>query len=356
MVSNVSVGDIVDWNCNSNSAQCVTFGDSGGGGFVVANNTTFQATIQAGVFGNGSTTPGFFAVATSTPNMRNWLDRSLHTAGANIFNEAVSTGGIGTSSRGTDRLDAFWVDTSGNLKWKPFATGWGATTSLGKPPGVALSGRPAAVSWNSDRIDVFVRATNNTLWQRFFAGGSWVTGWFQMQGITATSSPAVSSWGPNRLDLFVKGADNAAWHTWFDNAWGFWESLGGTLTSDPTAVSWGFGRIDVFARGAGNQVYHKWFDGSWQPSLQGAWNNMGGNITHAPGVTSWGPGRLDIYARGPDGTMKHRWFHNKWLESWIDTGITHPGCGTSAVSMGPGTAHVFTCNAGSIWQSFFPVP
>jgi hypothetical protein len=74
-----------------------------------------------------------------------------------------------------------------------------------------------------------------------------------------TSGPAAASWASGRLDLFVRGTDNALWHKWYSGGWSNWESLGGVLTSDPGAVSWGSDRIDVFVRGTDNQLWHKWW-------------------------------------------------------------------------------------------------
>ena len=53
-----------------------------------------------------------------------------------------------------------------------------------------------------------------------------------------TSDPAVVSWEPNRIDIFVRGADNALWHKfWGNEGWSGWESLGGVLTSEPEVSS-----------------------------------------------------------------------------------------------------------------------
>jgi len=53
-----------------------------------------------------------------------------------------------------------------------------------------------------------------------------------------TSDPAVVSWEPDRIDIFVRGADNALWHKCWDHGrWSDWESLGGVLTSAPTVSS-----------------------------------------------------------------------------------------------------------------------
>lgn len=349
------VGDTVTWNCSNSSQPCPYGGDSGGGGFVTLGGRTFQATIHSGPKAGAGNPGEAWSLATSTPAVRDWLDQSLYTAGGNIFSVSASNGGTAVSKRGLNKLDVFWLDTSGSLKRLPYNASWGAITSLSAPAGKTLTGRPASVSWDANRIDVFARATDNTLWTRSStnAGTTWSTWALVATGIT--SSPAVASWGSGRLDLFAKATDSTLWHNWYSAGWGIGESLGGSLTSAPAAVSWASGRIDVVVRGAGNSYYHKWYDGSWGPTKT-TFNTLGGNFTGDPAIASWSSGRLDIYGRGSNGRIEHRWYDAVWLDSWIDMGITQPNCGTSAVSWGPGRVDIFTCNSGSIWRSFFPRP
>jgi hypothetical protein len=39
--------------------------------------------------------------------------------------------------------------------------------------------------------------------------------WESLGGIL-TSGPAAASWDTNRLDVFVRGEDNALWHNWWN--------------------------------------------------------------------------------------------------------------------------------------------
>jgi peptidoglycan hydrolase-like protein with peptidoglycan-binding domain len=136
--------------------------------------------------------------------------------------------------------------------------------------------------------------------------GSRRGGWESLGG-TLTSAPAASSWSSGRLDVFVRGTDNALWHKWFQNGWSGWESLGGILTSNLAAVSWGSGRIDVFVRGTDNAMWHRWFDGQWR-----GWESLGGVLTSDPAAVSWGSGRIDVFVRGTDNAMWHKWFDGVW--------------------------------------------
>jgi len=86
--------------------------------------------------------------------------------------------------------------------------------------------------------------------------------WESLGGVLY-SCPAACSWGSGRLDVFVKAAAGDINHKWYQNGWSNWESLGnppnGQVTSDPAAVSWGSGRIDFFVRANDNALGHKWF-------------------------------------------------------------------------------------------------
>ena len=95
-------------------------------------------------------------------------------------------------------------------------------------------------------------------------GGAGWSGWESLGGSLMSPVSAVS-WGSNRLDLFALGVDHALWHKWWNGStWNGWESLGGVLTSPPQAVAWGQNRLDVFGRGLDSAMWHRWWDGaSW---------------------------------------------------------------------------------------------
>lgn len=221
------------------------------------------------------------------------------------------------SSWGVGRLDLFYVGTDGSLDHYWYSTGsggWQSVESLGTPPGVSIVGAPAAVSWGSGRIDVFVRGSNNQLYQEWYGNGAWQP-WVSLGG-DINSSPTVTTWGPQRLDVFSTGPAGDLQHYWFNGyggGWQNWESLGYpgggvTLSSAPGAVSWGGARLDVFGRGTNNQLYQEWFDATgWHP-----WVDLGGDINSAPTVSSWAPQRLDIFSTGPAGDLQHYWFGGYW--------------------------------------------
>jgi len=193
---------------------------------------------------------------------------------------------------------------------------------------------PAAVSWGSGRIDLFVRGADNAVWHKYFANSQW-SAWASLGGSLA-SGPAVSSWGAGRLDVFARGSDNTLQHTWFDQAWaGRWESLGGGITADPAAVAWGVNRIDVFVRGTDNALYHKYFNGAWS-----GWEGLGGVLASGPAVSSWGPDRLDVFVRGTDNALHHTWFDRAWSGTWESLGGSL-NSDPSAVSWGSGRIDVF---------------
>ena len=54
-----------------------------------------------------------------------------------------------------------------------------------------------------------------------------------------TDGTAAVSWGTDRIDLFWADADRALIHrAWRDGAWDDPESLGGTLASPASATAW----------------------------------------------------------------------------------------------------------------------
>ncbi|MGZ4862225.1 MAG: hypothetical protein ACXV2E_05530 [Halobacteriota archaeon] len=81
--------------------------------------------------------------------------------------------------------------------------------------------------------------------------------WSKIGGqIPAGTGPAACSWGSGRLDLFVQGTDGALWHKAYTGAkWSGWQSLGGKLTSSPAAASLTSGVFDAFARGTDGALW-----------------------------------------------------------------------------------------------------
>ena len=254
----------------------------------------------------------------------------------------VSLGGAATSSPGfaarSGTNNGLWRNYWNGIAW----SGWG-------PLGGVLASGPGAVSWDGNRIDLFVRGTDNQLWHMWWDGTAW-RGWEPLGGALA-SGPGVSSWGANRLDVFVRGTDNQLWHKWFDGAgWHSWEPLGGALISDPTAVSWGPNRIDVFGRGTDNALWHKWWDGvRWS-----GWERLGGVLISGPVAASCTSGHLDVFAVGTDSAVYQIGFNGSWSQ-WQRMGgqwTSNP----SSVCV-PGTTAIDVVERGpnnDLWQTTVP--
>ena len=222
--------------------------------------------------------------------------------------------GIGASSWGSNRVDAFVEGTDGGL-WQNTWTGgaWSGWTQL---DGI-ISGGPAAVDWSAGRIDVFARGQDRGLYHRYSDGGSW-SGWENL-GHTLAYGPTVASWGPQRLDIFVVGLDHQLWHKcWNGQSWGPWEPLGGILTSQPAAVAWGPNQIDIVARGADNQLWHL----AWTGNAWSGWAPLGGLFNYGPAIASCASGHLDVYGVGQDYALWHdSWNGSQW-SGWQSMGGT----------------------------------
>jgi uncharacterized protein YkwD len=224
----------------------------------------------------------------------------------------IAGSGPAAASWGSGRLDLFirgqdgqlWHDAKNGANW----AGW-------EPLGGIITSDPAAVSWGVNRIDVFARGQDLQLWHRSFDGASW-SGWEPLGGILS-SGPGVASWGTGRLDVVARGQDLQLWHRAFIGAsWGPWEPLGGILSAAPTAASWAANRIDVFGRGQDAQLWHKWFDGtSWSD-----WEPLGGILASGPGAASSAGGRLDVFIAGQDRQLWHRWFSASGWSAWTPMG------------------------------------
>lgn len=166
----------------------------------------------------------------------------------------------------------------------------------GVPANTRIVGSPSVVSWGNGRLDIFVSGSDNKVYHKFFAGSrGWGPGaigddWEPIGGLTGgariVGSPAAVSWASGRLDLFVTGGDLNVHHKFFEGGWyasphsqmGDWEPLGpagqpGTqaFVGTPAAVSWGAFRLDIFAIDGLAKAYHKYFSApSWGPGSRTA--------------------------------------------------------------------------------------
>jgi hypothetical protein len=97
--------------------------------------------------------------------------------------------------------------------------------SLGAPPGGA-AGSPAAATWGTNRLDVFVVAQNDdrNLWHKFFQDSRW-SNWVPRYITCMAASPAAASWGLGRVDVIIPAtncllpprASGMTHHPWIEN-------------------------------------------------------------------------------------------------------------------------------------------
>jgi hypothetical protein len=189
-------------------------------------------------------------------------------------------------SRSSNSIDVFARKSDGNIYRKNYNTGtWGSWTSIEAPTAGAGSA-PAASTWGSDRLDVFVRGNDdNRLYQRTWNTSdcsSWCP-WTVVGSGTFGGRPAATSWGSDRIDVVVRGGDDKLWTVWFNGSWNWFYSLGTSLDADasPAVATWGPNRLDVFFR-QNKILYQQAFTGGWMAAVP-----LGGLISSASGT---GPG------------------------------------------------------------------
>ena len=260
-----------------------------------------------------------------------------------------------TAVRYSNRMDVFGIDYKNNVLVNKFWSGqsWSNWQDLGRPAagptGAKFTSGPIAL-WSQregqgPRLDVFVRDQSLAIAHKW-RGDSW-SNWEDLGKPAAAGLyvPAAVSWGTNRIDVFAPSQEKGVlMHKWWDgSSWSEWEELGrpaaGRL-ANVAAVSWGFKRIDVFSvTGINtNVLVHKWWDGS-------SWSNWeelgttGGRMPWRPAVVSWGAKRIDVFTLGQNDFLVHKWWDGSW-SNWEDTRAGIAG-DLIAVSWGANRIDVF---------------
>lgn len=286
-----------------------------------------------------------------TPYEQSWGDSQFLSLG-NLISDFVPV----PVSWNSGRLDVFALDAGGTgnsiLKHTWYQDGrWRNWESLGG--NLAPNLVPAAVSWDSGRLDVFALGADNIMQHIWYQDGRW-RNWEPLGendafGRDLLGAPHAVSWGHGRIDVLALGADYTLRHKWYFGEWDKWRPvrddhpLGRDFNSRPISVSWGHGRIDVFVRGGtNNALRHIWYSGEWQ-SWEGLGENedLGIGLTSAPHPVSWGNGRLDVFARDRENRIIHKWHDNGQWANWERLGENVFVSEPHAVSWGNGRLDVF---------------
>lgn len=214
---------------------------------------------------------------------------------------------------------------------------------------------PSVVSWDADRLDIFVWGTDASIWVKSWSlEASW-TDWSRiLNGQWTGYVPTVVSWGVGRIDLFaVDQITNVLYHAYYDESWkpgrGF-ESLGGYCASRPIAVSSDLGRLDVFVRGKDSRLWHL----SYANSTWSNWQLVSDEVSvqGEPEAVSWGSGHLDVFVWGTDNSLLHKSLDNGQWTPTLDFEVLGSSLGgpPKAVSDGAGSLHVFSFSDGGMLQ------
>lgn len=208
--------------------------------------------------------------------------------------------------------------------WSPFISLGGLTNAA-----------PDEAAW-PNHVDVVVRGRDGGVWEKAATSGTFAPAWTPLGGFIL-NGPSAVSWGTDRTDVFVRGGDNALWaNAWVVDHWAGWYSLGGGLNSGPDAASPAVNILDVFAVGGDGAMWHRrWSGASWSE-----WRSLGGQFTSGPGSVAIGGGQVVVTGRGADGALWRNIFNGTTWSGWATLGgffVDDP----DAVSPSAGTAEFY---------------
>jgi hypothetical protein len=198
-------------------------------------------------------------------------------------------------------------------------SGWTSWTLLRGRDSFTIGGRrytmssdPAVSSWGSGRFDIFIYATRDdgaiTLLHTWFNNNSWVGGWETLGTGLMQGKPSAVSWGANRIDVFARGGGNEAIQkSWNGSNWSGWTNLGGFITSDIAAASAAPGHVEIWAQ-QNDQLWHKWGNATtWTD-----WMFLAGGHASwtSPTAASRGVGNMDVFAYTPNVGVANHWAYN----------------------------------------------
>lgn len=139
-----------------------------------------------------------------------WNGASWNSGFVNLGGKSLASPSV--VSWAANRIDIFTLGTNSAIYHKYWdGSNWGPSGAAG--PYEYLGGtcvsRPKAVSWGPNRIDIFCVGLDSGLYHKWWDGSNWgpngASGyWENLGGIIRGEVEAVS-WGSQRLDIFVIG-------------------------------------------------------------------------------------------------------------------------------------------------------
>lgn len=262
-----------------------------------------------------------------------------HERAWTCFDRSCGTESSRAQTRPNVLKSRVWRFTAGALGLLlPSPLGCQAPRATPPDEGPPLRSAPGVASYADGRLELFVEGNTRSIWRSTCVApcdkehgfGDWARDVGQPPAGVG-SAPAAASWDTDRLDVFVLGLnDRAIWHqTWRGSRWLGWESLGGWLASAPAAVSFSAGRLDVFATDANGSIWHTWCAALGVPGCRGvgfsAWENIPGRpapgAVGPPVVVTGGRNSFDLLVLGGDHAIWHQSYDNSW-GAWQSFGGT----------------------------------
>jgi hypothetical protein len=219
-------------------------------------------------------------------------------------------------SRDAGRVDLFVRSFEASLAHGT----WDGRTWTWEDLGGILPKTPAAVASRPDRMDVLGIGMDRAIWHKPWNGTRW-SGWHSVgagPAGAAVGAPAVCArrGGALSLHLFFTGTDSDVWHAHLtDGGWeggaSRFEDIGTGFTGALAAAYLSGGdQVHVVAVGSDGQLYHTYStDGRSWPL---GWNPLGTLQVREPCLVATGPNQVDLFALGPAGNIVHK----RWNGSW----------------------------------------
>lgn len=275
------------------------------------------------------------------------------------------------------QLNALYRDTNGCLRrvyqteleaiWKYDPTLINCTYDPG------LTSAPAAVSWGTNRIDVFwfiygLFGGTAELRHAFWDGSTWRNESLGDTQFEPASAPVVGSWGVGHLDVLYRDTSGQVRRREFDrskkgvigfdaNGWALSEQLIGSAPGEVSLAEPKTNELHVFYRSSSGTLARR-----YTTTNGTAWytETTAIPIDGAPSATSWGSGRLDVVAsRTISGVvqLKHIW-REPGRSSWLEAHYTSSqgfGQPRAAAALGrPNRIDLLgTPNASNLWHALY---
>jgi hypothetical protein len=247
-----------------------------------------------------------------------WTAGPTLPPGANLFPVPVAA-----VCAGPNNIDVFAVGINKTPHWWHWnGTGWSAPVQLPAVANLPLV-RVAVVAPRPTRLDVFAVGANQHLWHWWRDTAASGPGWqvLDRNGSLPAEGVAAVSWGSDRIDVFAAAqlpGRNPLQHWWWTWGGGFGgpEELGGNLVAGTVAaVSSAPNRLDVFGI-TGDRRLARWrWDGAhWSGPTHHGDNLAAGDVT---AVVS-GADRVDVFGRGTDNALR------QWPGRRVDNTTTQP--------------------------------